>query len=68
MPSALHSRPDFIENQLAHVMKDPNGRAYNRTSHLQGRVRMMQVWADYLDGLRDGSVAQLRPFSDPQRS
>ena len=54
MASALHSRPDFIENQLAHVMKDPNGRAHNRTSHLQEHTRMIQVLAEYLSGLRGG--------------
>jgi hypothetical protein len=44
----------------AHAVKDPNGRAYNRTSHLEGRRKMMQVWADYLDGLKQG--AQVIPF------
>jgi len=60
LDEVLGFRPDIIEHQLAHAVKDPNGRAYNRTSHLQERVRMMQVWADYLDGLRDGNVVQLR--------
>lgn len=49
-------RPDFIEHQLAHAMRDPNGRAYNRTAHLPERAVMMQVWSDYLDGLADGSI------------
>lgn len=40
------------EHQLAHAVKDPNGRAYNRTKHLSQRQGMMQAWADYLDGLR----------------
>ena len=35
-------------------MRDPNGRAYNRTSHLPERRRMMQQWADYLDELKAG--------------
>ena len=48
----LGFRPDFIEHQLAHVVRDPNGRAYNRTTHLPGRRKMMQAWADYLDQLR----------------
>ena len=34
--------------------RDPNGRAYNRTAHLEGRREMMQQWADYLDGLKQG--------------
>jgi hypothetical protein len=33
-------------------VKDVNGRAYNRTAHLEGRKQMMQGWADYLDTLR----------------
>lgn len=45
-------RPDLIEHQLAHAVKDPNGRAYNRTAHLAERRKMMQQWADYLDKLR----------------
>jgi integrase len=45
-------RIDFIEHQLAHEVKDPLGRAYNRTSHLPARRKMMQMWADYLDELR----------------
>ncbi len=48
----LGYRPDWIEHQLAHAVKDANGRAYNRTSHLKGRAEMMQAWADYLDSLR----------------
>ncbi len=34
------------------AVRDPNGRAYNRTAHLAERRKMMQGWADYLDGLR----------------
>ena len=49
----LKFRPDYIEHQLAHAVKDPNGRAYNRTSHLAERRKMMQAWADYLDRRRD---------------
>ncbi|MFL6676110.1 MAG: tyrosine-type recombinase/integrase [Massilia sp.] len=45
-------RPDLIEHQLAHAVKDPNGRAYNRTAHLAERRKMMQQWADYLDALK----------------
>ena len=51
----LGFRPDFIEHQLAHAVRDPNGRAYNRTAHLAERRKMMQGWADYLDGLRAGA-------------
>lgn len=48
----LGFRPDFIEHQLAHAVRDPLGRAYNRTSHIDERTKMMQAWADYLDSLR----------------
>ena len=50
----LGFRPDFIEHQLAHAVRDPLGRAYNRTAHLAERRKMMQAWADYLDNLRTG--------------
>lgn len=48
-------RPDFIEHQLAHAVRDPNGRAYNRTAHLDARRHMMQAWADYLDEIKQGA-------------
>lgn len=51
----LGVRPDFIEHQLAHAVRDPNGRAYNRTAHLPERRKMMQQWADYLDKLKAGA-------------
>ncbi len=44
--------PHLIEHQLAHTVRDPLGRAYNRTAHLPERQRMMQDWADYLDQLK----------------
>lgn len=44
--------PHIIEQQLAHAVKDPNGRAYNRTAHLPQRHQMMRAWADYLDSLK----------------
>lgn len=53
----LHARPDYIEHQLAHAVRDPNGRAYNRTAHLPERRKMMQDWADYLDKLRSDHLA-----------
>lgn len=52
----LGYRPDWIEHQLAHAVRDPNGRAYNRTTHLEGRRKMMQAWADHLDGLAAGGI------------
>ena len=53
LDEVLGFRADIIEHQLAHEVKDPNGRAYNRTSHLKARRKMMQKWADYLDSLRE---------------
>ncbi len=52
LDEVLGFRPDYIEHQLAHTVKDPNGRAYNRTAHLSERRRMMAAWADHLDHLR----------------
>jgi integrase len=51
----LGVRPDYIEHQLAHAVRDPNGRAYNRTAHLPERRKMMQQWADHLDRLKAGA-------------
>lgn len=45
----------IVEAQLAHAVKDPLGRAYNRTAHLPQRREMMQRWADYLDRLKAGA-------------
>ncbi len=55
LDEVLGIRPDFIEHQLAHAVRDPNGRAYNRTAHLPERRKMMQQWADYLDKLKAGA-------------
>jgi len=60
LDEVLGFRPDYIEHQLAHAVRDPLGRAYNRTKHLNERKRMMQEWADYLDRLRAG--ANVIPF------
>jgi len=51
LDEVLGFRPDIIEHQLAHAVRDPLGRAYNRTAHLPERRKMMQTWADYLEGL-----------------
>jgi integrase len=52
LDEVLGFRPDLIEHQLAHAVRDPNGRAYNRTAFLPDRRQMMQAWADYLDKLK----------------
>jgi integrase len=56
LDEVLGFRVDFIEHQLAHAVRDPNGRAYNRTAHLPERPIMMQSWADYLDNLKAGAT------------
>ena len=52
LDEVLGYRPEIIEQQLAHQVRDPLGRAYNRTTHLEDRRAMMQGWADYLDTLK----------------
>ena len=61
LDEVLHVRVEYIEHQLAHTVRDPNGRAYNRTAHLEERKKMMQHWGDYLDGLKTG--AKVLPFT-----
>ncbi|HIA04205.1 MAG TPA: DUF4102 domain-containing protein [Myxococcales bacterium] len=48
-------RRDAIERQLAHAERDRVRAAYNQAEHLPERQKMMQAWADYLDGLRAGA-------------
>ena len=52
----LECDPLVIEAQLAHSVKDANGRAYNRTQYIKQRADMMQRWADFLDTLGSGNV------------
>ncbi len=64
LDEVLQVRPEYIEHQLAHAVRDANGRAYNRTSHLKDRRDMMQLWSDYLDGLKAGAkVIPLRKIN-----
>lgn len=46
---------DWIEAQLAHAEKNAIRDAYNRAEYIPERRKMMQEWADYLDGLRAGA-------------
>ena len=64
----LRFRPDWIEQQLAHRVSDPLGRAYNRTAFIDERTKMMQVWADYLDDLRDGDTDRASNVAEFRRS
>jgi len=53
--------PDVIELQLAHTERNKVRAAYNKAQRLPERRKMMQAWADYLDGLRaGGNVVPLR--------
>lgn len=56
----LDVNPLYLEAQLAHAVKDPNGRAYNRTQYLKQRHEVMQQWADYLAVLKANNVIQLK--------
>ncbi len=62
LDEVLGFRPELIEHQLAHAVRDPLGRAYNRTTHLPARQKMMQSWADYLDGLKEGKADKIVPI------
>ena len=55
--------PDVIERQLAHKEQNEIRAAYHRSTYLQDRVRLMQWWADYLDGRESGTVVKM-----PQRA
>lgn len=60
LAEVLDFDPLVIEANLAHAVKDSNGRSYNRTVYLKQRVRMAQAWADYLDVLTAGNVIDIR--------
>jgi integrase len=55
LAEVLEFDPVVIEAQLAHAVKDANGRAYNRATYMKQRAAMMQAWADYLDKLAKGA-------------
>jgi integrase len=48
-------KSDIIERQLAHIEGNSVKAAYNHAEYLPERIKLMQHWADYLDGLRDGA-------------
>lgn len=45
--------PEALERQLSHKEPGVSG-VYNKAQHLPERRRIMQEWANYLDGLRGG--------------
>jgi integrase len=47
---------DVIERQLAHAERNEVRAAYHRAAYLAERARLMQWYADYLDGRRLGNV------------
>ena len=55
--------PDVIERQLAHKERNKVRAAYHRSTYLEDRAKLMQWWADYLDGRKSGKVVKL-----PQRA
>ena len=58
----LRVQPEIIEHQLAHRVPDTLGTSYNRTKYLDDRKRMMQVWSDYLDELKEGGKVIKMPL------
>lgn len=59
LDEVLRERYDLIEHQLAHTVRDPNGRAYNRTQFLDDRKSMMIRWANYLDALKEKARSEI---------
>jgi integrase len=57
MVEHLDIHPDVIEAQLAHGKSSPLGAAYDRAEFVAQRRAMMEEWADYLDTLREPSMA-----------
>lgn len=55
--------PDVIERQLAHAERNKVRAAYHRSTYTIDRAKLMQWWADYLDGRKAGNVVML-----PQRT
>jgi len=46
---------DAIERQLAHAEKNRVRAAYNYAEFIPERKKMMQAWADYLEGIKSGA-------------
>lgn len=54
---------DVIERQLAHIERNKVRAAYHRAAYLPEREKLLQWWADYLDGRKAGNVVKM-----PQRA
>jgi integrase len=46
---------DAIERQLAHAERNSVRAAYNYAEFMPERKKMMQAWADYLEGIKSGA-------------
>ncbi len=55
---------DLLELQLDHTVRDPEGKPYAREVMIRDRKIMMQEWADYLDGLRLGTIVYDDPLAN----
>ncbi len=51
--------PDVIERQLAHIEGNKVRAAYHRSTYLEDRTKLVQWWADYLDGCKAGNVVPM---------
>ncbi|MCP5252351.1 MAG: tyrosine-type recombinase/integrase [Burkholderiales bacterium] len=47
--------PDAIERQLAHCERNEIRGAYNRAQYMPERIKMLQWWNDYIQGLENGA-------------
>ena len=56
----LGYRHETVDRQLAHAQKNKIDAAYDRAQFLEERKKMMQHWADYIDGIP--TSAQVLPF------
>lgn len=52
--------PDAIERQLAHKERNGVRAAYHRSTYLDDRIKLMQWWADYIDGRKTGKVIKMK--------
>ncbi len=59
---------DWIERQLAHGERDQVRASYNHAQYLRERRRMMQQWADWLDGVRRSVEVNPLRCREPDRS
>ncbi|CUA97539.1 tyrosine-type recombinase/integrase [Comamonas thiooxydans] len=53
-------RPDVIERQLAHKERNEVRAAYHRSTYMAERTKLLQWWADYLEGCKTGKVLHQR--------